>query len=402
MEARENSRCSNRSMWASRSPTAPGRHSARHPLHPLVRRSDRQDVRRGRADRRTPLPSIPREPIGVVAAVVPWNYPLSMAAWKLGPALAAGNSRGRSSRPSSRRSPALRIAELAVEAGLPAGRAQRDARAIGETAGQALGRHMDVDCVTFTGSTEVGKLFMHYSGESNIKRVGLESAARRPHIVMADCDLDAAAGPPPGASSPTGQVCNAGSRLIVEAPIKDALARAHRQQSARSCSPAIRSIPTPRWAPSSAGADGARARLHRAGQAKARGCRSAASGSRADTGGYFVEPTVFDGVTTACDRAGRDLRPGAGDDHGHGPRRSARDRQRHRSTASPPASGPATSARRRPRRRCAPASSGSTASTAATCRSPFGGFKQSGFGRDKSLHAIDKYTELKATWINIS
>src|SRR5690606_3171598 len=160
-----------------------------------------------------------REPVGVVAAVVPWNYPLSMAAWKLGPALASGNS---VILKPAEQSPltAIRIAQLAMDAGMPAG-VFNVLPGFGETAGKALGLHMDVDCIGFTGSTEVGKLFLQYSGQSNMKRVGLECGGKSPHIVLADCpDLDAAArAVAMGIFANSGQVCNAGSRLIVEASI---------------------------------------------------------------------------------------------------------------------------------------------------------------------------------------
>jgi acyl-CoA reductase-like NAD-dependent aldehyde dehydrogenase len=131
-----------------------------------------------------PSPSSRREPIGVVAAVVPWNYPLMMASWKLGPALATGNS---IILKPAEQSPltALRIAELAAEAGMPEGVLQV-LPGFGETAGQALGRHMDVDMVAFTGSTVVGKYFLRYAGESNMKHVSLETGGKSPNIVFAD------------------------------------------------------------------------------------------------------------------------------------------------------------------------------------------------------------------------
>ena len=166
---------------------------------------------------------VTREPVGVVAAVVPWNYPLSMAAWKLGPALASGNTIVLKP---AEQSPltALRVAALALEAGVPPG-VLNVVPGFGETAGRALGLHMDVDCVTFTGSTEVGKLFMQYSGQSNIKRVSLECGGKSPHIVLADCsDLDAAArAVAMGIFNDQGQVCNAGSRLIVEERVREEL-----------------------------------------------------------------------------------------------------------------------------------------------------------------------------------
>ncbi|RUZ98573.1 aldehyde dehydrogenase family protein, partial [Mesorhizobium sp. M7A.F.Ca.US.002.01.1.1] len=125
------------------------------------------------------LGMITREPVGVVAAVVPWNFPLLMACWKLGPALAAGNSvilKPAEQSPLS----AIRLAELAAEAGIPDG-VFNVVTGLGETAGKALGLHMDVDAVTFTGSTEVGKLFMSYSAQSNMKRVALECGGKTPH-----------------------------------------------------------------------------------------------------------------------------------------------------------------------------------------------------------------------------
>ena len=135
---------------------------------------------------------ITREPAGVVAAVVPWNFPLLMACWKISPALAAGNS---VILKPAEQSPltAIRLAELAAEAGIPEG-VFNVLPGFGETAGQALGRHMDVDVLAFTGSTEVGKYFLKYSGESNMKQVWLECGGKSPNIVLADApNLDIAA-----------------------------------------------------------------------------------------------------------------------------------------------------------------------------------------------------------------
>ncbi len=163
-----------------------------------------------------------REPLGVVGAVVPWNFPLLMASWKIGPALATGNSVVLKP---AEQSPltALRLGELAAEAGLPDGVLQI-VPGFGETAGQAIGRHPDVDMITFTGSTEVGKLFLRYSGESNMKRVALECGGKSPHVVLPDADLDAAAtGIAWGVFYNQGEVCNAGSRLLVHDDVKDAL-----------------------------------------------------------------------------------------------------------------------------------------------------------------------------------
>src|SRR5262245_14664553 len=133
---------------------------------------------------KTVLALITREPLGVIGAVVPWNFPLMMAAWKFAPALAAGNSLVLKPAEQSPLS-ALRVAELAVEAGVPPG-VFNVVPGFGESAGQALGRHMDVDAITFTGSTEVGKFFLKYAGESNMKSVSLECGGKTPNIVLDD------------------------------------------------------------------------------------------------------------------------------------------------------------------------------------------------------------------------
>ena len=134
------------------------------------------------------LALIVKEPIGVVGLVVPWNFPLLMAAWKLAPALASGCSAVL--KPAEETSlSALYLAELAAEAGVPAG-VLNITPGLGETAGEAIGRHEDIDVVSFTGSTEVGGYFMRYSGESNIKGVGLEMGGKSPFIVLDDADLD--------------------------------------------------------------------------------------------------------------------------------------------------------------------------------------------------------------------
>jgi len=165
--------------------------------------------------------TITREPIGVVGAIVPWNFPLDLAIWKLGPALAAGNSviiKPAEQSPHS----VLRLAELAIEAGLPAG-VFSVVPGLGHESGKALGMHMDVDCVAFTGSTQVGKMFMQYSGESNMKAVWLETGGKSPNLVFADCkNLDRAADfAAQGIFFNQGEICSATSRLLVENSIKE-------------------------------------------------------------------------------------------------------------------------------------------------------------------------------------
>ena len=163
---------------------------------------------------------VTREPIGVVAAVVPWNFPILMASWKFGPALAAGNSVVLKP---SEKSPltAIRIAQLALEAGIPAG--VFNVVPGGGEPGKLLALHPDVDCLAFTGSTNVGKLIMQYAGQSNLKRVWLELGGKSPNIVMPDCpDLDRAANAAAGAIFYNmGEMCTAGSRLLVHRDIKE-------------------------------------------------------------------------------------------------------------------------------------------------------------------------------------
>ncbi|MEH1279254.1 aldehyde dehydrogenase family protein, partial [Pseudomonas aeruginosa] len=167
------------------------------------------------------LATITRVPLGVIGAVVPWNFPLDMAAWKLAPALAAGNSvvlKPAEQSPFS----ALRLAELALEAGVPEG-VLNVVPGLGEQAGKALGLHPEVDALVFTGSTEVGKYFMQYSAQSNLKQVWLECGGKSPNLVFADCrDLDLAAEKAAfGIFFNQGEVCSANSRLLVERSIHD-------------------------------------------------------------------------------------------------------------------------------------------------------------------------------------
>ena len=161
------------------------------------------------------------EPLGVVGAIVPWNFPLLMAMWKIAPALAMGNS---VILKPAEQSPltALKIGELALEAGLPAG-VLNIVPGFGAEAGKALALHNDVDMIAFTGSGAVGKLLMQYSGQSNLKRVSLELGGKSPHIVFDDCpDLERAATEAAwGIFYNSGQVCTAGSRLLVQAGIAD-------------------------------------------------------------------------------------------------------------------------------------------------------------------------------------
>ncbi|ODT76062.1 aldehyde dehydrogenase PuuC, partial [bacterium SCN 62-11] len=239
---------------------------------------------------------INREPVGVVGAVVPWNFPLLMAAWKLAPALAAGNSVVLKP---AEQSPltALRLAELAAEAGLPKG-VLNVVPGLGEKAGKAIGLHPDIDCVGFTGSTEVGKLFMQYSGQSNLKRVWLECGGKSPVIVLGDChDLDAAARSAAfGIFFNQGEVCNAGSRLLLHKSIKEPFLE-KLQGWAKKLQPGDPFDPKCRM-----GAIVDKNQMNRVlgyiekGQEQGAKLIQGGQQVRKESGGYFVEPTIFDGV----------------------------------------------------------------------------------------------------------
>ncbi len=344
-----------------------------------------------------------REPLGVIAAVVPWNFPLLMAAWKMGPALATGNSMV--IKPAEQ-SPLtmIRCAELASEAGLPDG-VLNVVPGFGETAGQALGRHMDVDAVAFTGSGEVGKLFLKYSGESNMKRVSLECGGKTPHIVMADApDLDAAATAAAwGIFFNQGEVCNAGSRFLVEETIKDEML-----ERIMKVAKTMR-VGDPLDPATQMGAMVDQTQMERVlgyiEKGKAEGAEVAMGGQRilAETGGYYIEPTIFDRVKNDMTIAQEEI---------FGPVLSTISFGDYdeairigNDTVFGLAAAVWTSDIKKAHRAAKALRAGSVwvnCFDAGDMTTPFGGFKQSGFGRDKSLHAMDKYTELKTIWIDLS
>jgi acyl-CoA reductase-like NAD-dependent aldehyde dehydrogenase len=345
---------------------------------------------------------IRREPVGVVAAVVPWNFPLLMASWKIGPALATGNSM--IVKPAEQ-SPltVIRIAELATEAGIPEG-VFNVVPGFGETAGQALGRHMDVDCVTFTGSTEVGKFFLRYAGESNMKQISLECGGKSPNIIMADApDLDAAATAAAwGIFFNQGEVCNAGSRLIVEESVKDRVLE-------KVMAVGQKLVPGDPLDPKTGlGAMVDKTQMERVlgyiEAGKKEGAKLALGGNRvkAETGGYYIEPTVFDKVDNKMKIAQEEI---------FGPVLSTitfKSPEEAVKIGNDTIYGLAAAVWTRDITKAFKVSQALRAGVVwVNCfdnghiSSPFGGFKQSGFGRDKSLHAMDKYSQLKATWIHI-
>jgi gamma-glutamyl-gamma-aminobutyraldehyde dehydrogenase len=344
---------------------------------------------------------VTREPLGVVGAVVPWNFPLQLASWKVAPALACGNSVVL--KPAEQSSlTALRFAELATQAGLPPG-ALNVVPGIGERAGKALGLHPDVDCVCFTGSTEVGKLFLQYSGQSNMKQIWLECGGKSPNMVFADAaDLDRAAeSAAQGIFFNQGQVCSASSRLLVQKPIKDEFLARVLEQAGR-FSPG-----NPLDERSTMGALIDRAHtdtvLRRIGEGRADAkLILGGEATMVDGRGCFVAPTIFDDVPPTSKIAQEEVFGpvlaviGFEDD--------AEAVRLANDTTYGLAASIWTSDLRRALR-VARAIRVGTVSVNAVDRvslaTPFGGFKQSGIGRDLSLHALDKYTALKTTWIDL-
>lgn len=348
------------------------------------------------------LATITREPLGVVGAVVPWNYPLLMASWKLAPALAAGNSVVLKPAEQSSLS-ALRLAELALAADIPPG-VLNVTPGTGPVAGQALGLHRDVDCLAFTGSTATGKRFMQYAGQSNLKQVWLECGGKSPHIVFDDCpDLDRAAlAAAIGVFNNQGEVCIAGSRLYVQAGIYDAFMEKV-ETHARAMQPGNPLDPA-----TAMGAIVDERQLARVLQyvesGRREGARLRLGGGRvrSESGGYYIEPTIFECAAPDLTIVREEI---------FGPVLAVTRFEREEDAVA--------QANR------SPYGLGSGLWTADLSRAhrvsrqlraglvwvncyfdgdisvPFGGVKQSGFGRDKSLHALDKYTSLKSTWFKL-
>ncbi|TNB48535.1 aldehyde dehydrogenase [Martelella lutilitoris] len=344
------------------------------------------------------LALIRRVPLGVIGAVVPWNFPLDMATWKLAPALAAGNSVVLKPAEQSPLS-ALRLGELAAEAGLPDG-VLNVVPGFGEDAGQALGRHPDVDCLVFTGSTVVGKLFQRYAGESNMKQVWLETGGKSPNIIFPDADLDAAADMAAfGIFYNQGEVCSANSRMLVHESIaEDMLERMKTRAEAIT-------VGNPLSPETTMGAmvDANHAtRVEGFLKAGRESARLVTGGERLTIGGSdaFIAPTIFADVPMEAKIASEEI---------FGPVLSVqtfRDEDEAVAIANNTIYGLAASVWTRDISRAVSMSDRLHAGTvsvntvdALSAMTPFGGMKQSGFGRDLSLHSFDKYSALKTVWI---
>lgn len=348
------------------------------------------------------LALVHQEPVGVVAAIVPWNFPLMIGAWKLAPALAAGNSVVL--KPAETASlTLLRLAELALEAGLPPG-VLNVVTGPGRTTGEALGLSMAVDVLVFTGSGLTGRRLMEYSARSNLKRVYLELGGKSPNIIFADApDLAVAAkAAANGIFRNAGQVCVAGSRLLVETSVADDFLAALTQNTQ------AMTLGNPLSLSTQIGAVNSPQQLSRnlgfIDSARADGNHILTGGARAlvDSGGWFMEPTIISGVRPQ-DRLFRE--------EVFGPVLSvttftseAEALALANATDYGLASGVWTANLSRAHRMIRGIKAGvvhvnTYGGTDGTV--PMGGVRQSGNGHDKSLHALHKYTDLKTAWIQL-
>jgi len=348
------------------------------------------------------LALVQRLPLGVVAAIVPWNFPLSTTAWKLAPSLATGNSvilKPASNTPLS----ALFIARLASEAGLPDGVLQV-LPGPGGSLGRHLALHMGIDGLTFTGSTPVGKQLMQYSGQSNLKRTFLELGGKSPNIVFADADLDKAATMAAVAVFYNGgQTCTAGTRLIVEDRIMDDFLQ-RVTAKARNWMPGDPLDPATAMGPM---IDEAQCRTvaEYVEIGRGEGAEIVFGGERVlqDSGGHYFQPSIFAGVNNAMRVAQEEI---------FGPVlsvigfRTAEEAVGIANDSIYGLAGAVWSNDINTAHKVAEAvrvgTMGINNYFGGDITVPFGGFKQSGNGRDKSMHAFHDYTELKTTWIEFA
>ncbi len=341
-----------------------------------------------------------REPVGVVGLIIPWNFPLLLASWKLGPALACGNTivlKPAEQTPLT----TLRFGELAIEAGVPAG--VLNIVTGGPETGKAIVRHPGIDKIAFTGSTAVGKEIMRSSADT-LKRVTLELGGKSPNIVFADSDIDGAVkGAINGIFYGKGEVCNAGSRLFVEKKVQDEfleklVARAKKLQPADPLDPKTR-------LGAIVSQEQMQTVLSYVETGKREGAKLIAGGNRVSVDGgkgFFLEPTIFGDVTNDMKIAQEEI---------FGPvlaTLSFDDIDQVIDLANRNQYGLAAAVWTRDIKKAHSVSRQLKAGTVwintyglMDAALPFGGYKSSGFGRELGMHAIEHYTELKTVWLNL-
>ncbi len=338
-----------------------------------------------------------REPVGVVGQIIPWNFPLLMAAWKLGPALATGCTvvlKPAEQTPLT----ALRLGEILLEAGLPPG-VVNILPGYGPTAGAAIARHPDLDKVAFTGSTEVGRLIMQMAGESNLKRVSLELGGKAPNIVFADADLDAAVqGTMRGIFFNQGEVCCAGSRLFVEESVRDKFLT-----KLKGCAEKL-VVGDPMDPKTQMGAQVSEEQFRKIlgyiSKGKQEGAVVLTGGEPAAKKGYFIKPTILDAVKDNATIAREEI---------FGPVvaafsfKEAEDiTRRANNTVYGLSAGVWTRDIGKAHRLAKQIKAGTIWVNCYNCfdaASPFGGYKQSGFGRELGKYALELYTQVKSVWV---
>jgi len=341
-----------------------------------------------------------REPVGVCGGIIPWNFPIVMASWKVAPALACGNAivlKPAEQTPLT----AVRLAELALEAGVPEG-VFNVVTGLGPEAGQALAQHPDVDKVAFTGSTEVGRKILHAS-EGNLKRVSLELGGKSPNIVFADADLKRATKTSMyGVFANSGQVCTAGTRILVEKSIHDDFVNSlvEATQSMK--------LGPPLAEDTGMGPVVSQEQFDRVTGyieiGKKEGAEVVTGGGPAEgfDGGYYVQPTVFAGVRNDMQIAQEEI---------FGPVAAVievDDVDSAIATANDTMYGLAAAVWTTDMSKALRVAKGIRAGTIwVNTYGPtdpsvsFGGYKQSGFGRELGVHSLDTYTQTKSVWVNL-
>ena len=341
-----------------------------------------------------------REPVGVVGGIIPWNFPLLMAAWKVAPALACGNTvvlKPAEQTPLT----ALELAAMADEVGLPPG-VLNVVPGFGQTAGAALVAHPDVDKIAFTGSTEVGKQIMR-EGASSLKKVSLELGGKSPNIVFEDADLDAAVrGAFNGIFYNAGQCCTAGSRLLVQESIHDVLMERLVDRVGR-LQPGEPLEPKRRYGPVISEAQLDRVMKY-VDAGREEGATLVTGGHRIEAphGGYWLEPTIFDGVSPDATIAREEI---------FGPVLATltfQDEEEAVALANRTIYGLAAALWTGDVKRAHRVASRLEAGTVwvntyhpLDAASPFGGYKQSGYGRELGRHALELYTQVKSVWVDL-